>query len=116
MRKTIFILTFIAVPIITSSIISCESKTNSGTPSSQKISPDSLVKHGEYLVTVMGCDDCHSPKIMGARGPELDMQKRLSGYPSDRPLLKASTNNFTLFFTYLPINLVIVWLRVLCFL
>lgn len=41
----------------------------------------------------MGCDDCHSPKIMGARGPKLDVQKRLSGYPSDRPLLKADANH-----------------------
>ncbi len=60
--------------------------------SSQAISADSLVKRGEYLVTIMGCDDCHSPKTMGAQGPELDIQNRLSGYPAERPLLKADVN------------------------
>nr|MBA2563259.1 c-type cytochrome [Chitinophagaceae bacterium] len=65
-------------------------KTNSDTP--QTISADSLIKRGEYLVTIMGCDDCHSPKIMGAQGPELDMQKRLSGYPAERPLSNADAN------------------------
>jgi cytochrome c553 len=91
MRKTILLLTLTAAVITTITIISCESnKTNSDTP--QTISADSLIKRGEYLVTIMGCDDCHSPKIMGAQGPELDMQKRLSGYPAERPLPKAEAN------------------------
>ncbi len=91
MRKTTLLLTLTAAVITTITIISCESnKTNSDTP--QTISADSLIKRGEYLVTIMGCDDCHSPKIMGAQGPELDMQKRLSGYPAERPLPKAEAN------------------------
>ncbi|MBK9090166.1 MAG: c-type cytochrome [Holophagales bacterium] len=36
---------------------------------------------GKYLVSVMGCDDCHTPMKMGARGPEPDMALRLSGHP-----------------------------------
>lgn len=40
----------------------------------------------------MGCDDCHSPKIMSAQTPELDLQKRLSGYPAERPITKADAN------------------------
>jgi mono/diheme cytochrome c family protein len=44
------------------------------------------VKRGEYLVTIGGCDDCHSPKTMGPKGPQIDMDRRLSGYPSARPL------------------------------
>ena len=38
------------------------------------------VKHGEYMVSVMGCDDCHTNKDMGPDGPELDMKHRLSGH------------------------------------
>ncbi len=92
MHKRIIILTFITAAITTTSIISCQgNKTNSDT--FQEISTDSLVKRGEYLVAIMGCDDCHSPKIMGAQGPELDMQKRLSGYPAERPLSKAGVNS-----------------------
>lgn len=45
-----------------------------------------LIDHGKYLVGIMGCHDCHSPKIMGPQGPELDPERLLSGYPGDRPL------------------------------
>ncbi len=38
---------------------------------------------GQYLVGIMGCDDCHTPMKMGARGPEPDMTRRLSGHPQD---------------------------------
>ena len=50
--------------------------------------PEDVVKNGEYLVTIMGCNDCHSPKKMGANGPEIIPELRLSGYPSDRPIVK----------------------------
>lgn len=50
--------------------------------------PEDVVKNGEYLVTIMGCNDCHSPKKMGANGPEIIPALRLSGYPSDRPIVK----------------------------
>lgn len=53
---------------------------------SETISEDSLLKRGEYLVNSMGCEDCHSPKQMGPKGPELVMEQRFGGYPADRPL------------------------------
>ena len=36
----------------------------------------------------MGCNDCHSPKRMGAQGPEIIPELMLSGYPQDRPVPK----------------------------
>lgn len=42
----------------------------------------SLIKRGEYLVTIMGCADCHTPLKMGPKGPEPDMALWLSGHPS----------------------------------
>ncbi|GAA4925190.1 c-type cytochrome [Mucilaginibacter defluvii] len=48
--------------------------------------PDSIVKKGEYLVTIMGCNDCHSPKQMGPKGPELVPGRMLSGYRESQPL------------------------------
>ncbi len=55
--------------------------------------PDqALIKRGEYLVTIMGCGDCHSPKTMGPQGPEPVAGKALSGYPADRPLPKPNTD------------------------
>ena len=53
----------------------------------------SLVARGEYLVTVMDCNACHSPKVMGPNGPEPDPEKLLSGYPADRPLPKVDTES-----------------------
>ncbi len=50
-----------------------------------------LIKKGEHLVTIMGCNDCHSPKRMGPNGPEVIPEKMLSGYPSDRPLPQFDT-------------------------
>ena len=52
------------------------------------VSPEDIVKRGEYLVTIMGCNDCHSPKKMGPNGPEVIPELLLSGYPSDRPVVK----------------------------
>lgn len=41
------------------------------------------VSRGKYLVTIAGCNDCHTPMKMGANGPELDMSRMLSGHPQD---------------------------------
>lgn len=46
---------------------------------------DSQVKWGEHLVKVGGCNDCHTPKKMGANGPENDMSLMLSGHPAQMP-------------------------------
>ncbi|MCS3796028.1 c-type cytochrome [Niastella sp. OAS944] len=50
------------------------------------MSHDSLVKRGGYLVSIMGCNDCHTPKKMGPQGPVLDEERILSGHPSDVPV------------------------------
>ena len=49
---------------------------------------EQLVKRGEYLVRLMGCNDCHSPKTMGPQGPSVIQELMLSGYPADRELPK----------------------------
>ena len=41
------------------------------------------LKHGAYLVSLGGCDDCHSPKTFTAAGPQVDTARRLSGHPAD---------------------------------
>ena len=90
MRKSILIIMLIA-GVISVGIVSCDSrKTNQ--PATATLSNDSLVKRGNYLVTISGCDDCHSPKKFGAHGPEIDMDKRFSGYPANRAFPKYDTN------------------------
>lgn len=41
---------------------------------------------GEHLVTVAGCNDCHSPKTFSAQGPQVDPARRLSGHPADEKI------------------------------
>jgi hypothetical protein len=41
------------------------------------------IKRGEYMVTIGGCNDCHTPMKEGPKGPEWDMTRMLSGHPED---------------------------------
>jgi hypothetical protein len=49
------------------------------------------VKRGEYLVSVIGCGDCHTPLKMGSAGPEPDRSRLLSGHPEQMGALPAKT-------------------------
>ena len=51
-----------------------------------------LVERGKLLVTIGGCNDCHSPKIMTAKGPDVDTTRVLSGHPSDQKLPELPVN------------------------
>jgi mono/diheme cytochrome c family protein len=46
-------------------------------------------ERGKYLVSIMGCNDCHTPWKMGPQGPEPDMSRYLSGHPEQIGPLKA---------------------------
>ena len=94
MRKRFFQFTAISAATLIV-IFSCISNDNGATADKQSdtemsgtISKDSLIKRGNYLVSSIGCDDCHSPKTFGPQGPQLDMEHRLSGYPANRPVSK----------------------------
>ena len=41
------------------------------------------VARGEYLVGIGGCNDCHTPLKMTARGPEPDFSRRLPDIRKD---------------------------------
>jgi hypothetical protein len=83
--KTLY-LTF-SVFFIFFSIYSCNNTAGENKKSITSFPTKSmLIERGKYLVTIMGCNDCHSPKIMGANGPQTDTANTLSGYPSTRPL------------------------------
>jgi hypothetical protein len=40
------------------------------------------LSRGEFLVSIGGCDDCHTPKTFTPKGPAPDMSRRLSGTPA----------------------------------
>jgi mono/diheme cytochrome c family protein len=52
-------------------------------PEPMESAPAELVARGKYLVEIMGCHDCHSPKIMTPEGPVPDPDRLLSGHPSN---------------------------------
>ena len=51
-----------------------------------------MIARGAYLVNIIGCDDCHTPKKMTPQGPVPDLDRRFSGYPSNEPLPKINKN------------------------
>jgi hypothetical protein len=86
-KYTIVISSFVLLIVI--AVIACNSKK---TPSANnegmvaEVSQDSLIRHGEYLVNIMGCHDCHSPKKMTPTGPAIDTAYMLAGHPAKLPL------------------------------
>lgn len=91
MRKSILALLF-AVTGSVLAIVGCTNSQAKVDKNSITLSKSEMIKRGEYLVNSVGCDDCHSPKRIGAHGPELIPELRLSGYTSSRPIQKADTN------------------------
>ncbi len=56
------------------------------TTDKEELSQADLEKRGEYLVTIGGCNDCHSPKNVTEKGFEVIKETMLSGYPASRPV------------------------------
>lgn len=48
--------------------------------SEPKVEGDALALRGKYMVGILGCDDCHSPKVFTEKGPHPDLTRRLSGH------------------------------------
>ena len=48
-------------------------------------------ERGKYLVTIGGCNDCHTPLKMGPKGPEPDMARMLSGHPESFEISAGTT-------------------------
>lgn len=89
MKKISILLTGIAL-IALGGIWACNSKNADGKTGISElpgeISKDSLINRGAYLVTIMGCNDCHSPKKMGPHGPVIDSAFMLGGHPANLPI------------------------------
>ena len=61
--------------------VSCSDKENNKTMTQAE-----MAIRGKYLVVVVGCNDCHSPKMMTSKGPVPDTTKLLSGHPANDKL------------------------------
>lgn len=60
-------------------------------PAAGSTSAADKVARGKYLVTIGGCNDCHTPFKMGANGPEPDLSRQLSGHPENLKMPPAPT-------------------------
>jgi hypothetical protein len=87
MKKSIVLQMMLMVSVVL--LTDCSNDQKSAPQAAVEPTAEQLVQKGEYLVTIMGCNDCHSPKRMGPHGPEIIPELMLSGYPSDRPIIKA---------------------------
>ncbi len=93
MKSKMLILTLLLVGII---LINC-TETKSPEPSetaetaqdtsTPKMSHEQHVEYGKYLVEIMDCNVCHTPKMMTDRGPVPDPSRLLSGHPADEKLV-----------------------------
>ena len=73
-------------------LIACQISSAETKEKQVVISQDSLINRGSYLVYTMLCDDCHSPKRMGPKGPEIIPELRLSGARHDTRLPPLDSN------------------------
>jgi mono/diheme cytochrome c family protein len=92
MKKSTCLFTTILFALIL--LASCGNQQKPEVAAAPEPTPEQMVQRGEYLVTIMGCHDCHSPKIVGPQSSQIIPELMLSGYPSDRPLLKVETEAF----------------------
>lgn len=51
-----------------------------------------LKERGKYMVDVLGCADCHTPKKMTEQGPVNDMEKYLMGFDASTELSPVPEN------------------------
>lgn len=99
MKKSLY--SFLAITALTTILITgCNVKTETKETKTAGSTQEELVKRGEYLVTIAGCDDCHSPKVFGPNGPAMDPERRLSGHPENvalDPVDKNTLKSWVLF-------------------
>lgn len=91
-KKNVSILT-ILMAFFLLILIGCKDKEYDTLPEEKELSEKDFEQRGEYLVNSIGCMDCHSPKKMGEKGPEVIGELHLSGFPSNRELPKIDTAN-----------------------
>lgn len=61
-------------------LISCTSQKGKDELVNYNLTENELIAKGNYLVNIIGCNDCHTPKIMTERGPMPDTLNILAGH------------------------------------
>lgn len=71
--------TRIAVAVVVTAAVALTGAATSASPAAPLPSQEQ-VERGKSLVWSIACNDCHTPKKLGPRGPELDESRLLSGH------------------------------------
>ena len=95
MKKSL-VLYLLPLGVASMILTSCSQNDSQEKPKATSYNTDEIysldqILRGEYLVTTMGCNDCHSPKVFGPKGPEPDHKLLLSGHPASMSLEKVDT-------------------------
>jgi mono/diheme cytochrome c family protein len=89
MKKTIYLAAVAGVLLYTASCSNQQETpkvTDEAEQTAAALDKNESIKRGEYLVTIGGCHDCHTPKVMTPQGPALDTSRLLSGHNGNIPL------------------------------
>jgi len=76
--------------ILISFTVSCQQKE--ATEKKEILDNQAIIEKGKYLVTISGCNDCQSPKMMTDKGPIPNPDLLLSGHPSNLALASSDTS------------------------
>jgi mono/diheme cytochrome c family protein len=79
--KQLFLTALVGIALFSIGCTKKDGEAAKGADSTSTPATADPIKRGEYLVTIAGCNDCHTPWKMGPKGPEPDMTKMLSGSP-----------------------------------
>ncbi|HTF17565.1 MAG TPA: hypothetical protein VK658_05800 [Chryseolinea sp.] len=106
MAKQILVVARIVIALILTALLlfSCarpqdQSLIPAAAAAPAELTNEQLIERGAYLVTIMGCNDCHSPKIMTAEGPVPDTSRLLSGHPAGDKLPPVPANMPWMYFS-----------------
>lgn len=82
-RQRIAVIVIVAVALVAAATLTATVTNRAAVRAEQQkqASARNRIERGRYLVTAIGCSDCHTPWKMGANGPEPDMSRELSGHP-----------------------------------
>jgi hypothetical protein len=86
MKRIAFEYLVLATAVASTIAVSLPARAQSASAELKAETTAEKIARGKYLVTTSGCHDCHTPWVLGPKGPEPDMTRALSGHPQDMVL------------------------------
>ncbi len=84
-RRSFALLALILAPVFATTVTAI-ADDGASTPAAAPAANAEAIARGGYLVRFGMCNDCHTPWVMGPKGPGPDMTRELSGHPGNVPV------------------------------